>query len=275
MPFERVNGIVLHYEVRGAAEGPVLVFANSLGTDFRIWNGVAQNLAKDFRLVFYDKRGHGLSEATPQPYSLKDHVDDLAALLDLLKISSAVIVGLSVGGMIAQGLAALRPDLVRALVLCDTAHKIGTAESWNARIDAVNKAGIGSIADSVMERWFTPLYRTPENPAFIGYTAMLTRTASEGYAGTCAALRDADLTESTRALKVPTLCLVGDQDGSTPPELVRELASLIEGARCEIIADAGHLPCIEQPDGTATLIRSFLDGASPSVDRSSSNSERT
>jgi 3-oxoadipate enol-lactonase len=160
--------------------------------------------------------------------------------------------------MIAQGLAALRPDLVERLVLSDTAHKIGNEELWNARIDAVTKGGIASISDQIMERWFTPAYRDPDNADFAGYTAMLTRTSIDGYAGTCAALRDADLTESTRALKVPVLCVVGDQDGSTPPDLVRSTAALIDGARFEIIKDAGHLPCIEQPTETAAMIRDFL-----------------
>ena len=258
MRFVRVNGVVIHHAVRGASNRPTIVFSNSLGTDFRIWNAVADALADDYRLVFYDKRGHGLSEATPAPYALTDHVGDLTALLDHLGIKSATIVGLSVGGMIAQGLAALRPDLVERLVLSDTAHKIGSDELWNARIDAVTNGGIASISDQILERWFTPVYRDPGNADFVGYTAMLERTTVDGYAGTCAALRDADLTESTRALKVPVLCIVGDQDRSTPPDLVRSTADLIEGARFEIVKDAGHLPCIEQPAATAALIRNFL-----------------
>ena len=175
-----------------------------------------------------------------------------------LEVAEAAIVGLSVGGVIAQGLAAKRPELVRALVLCDTAHKIGTDELWNTRIEAVTTKGIGAIADAIMQRWFSASYRSPDNPDFVGYTAMLTRTTVDGYAGTCAALRDADLTESTRALKLPALCIVGDEDGSTPPDLVRSLADLIDGAQFEIIEGAGHLPCIEKPAEVSTLIRSFL-----------------
>ncbi|MDZ5700047.1 3-oxoadipate enol-lactonase [Chelativorans sp. M5D2P16] len=258
MVFARVNGVVLHYAVRGAADGPTLVFSNALGTDFRIWEKVADRLGDAYRLILYDKRGHGLSEALEPPYTLADHVNDLAALLDHLQVDKATIVGLSVGGMIAQGLAALRPDLVRALVLSDTAQKIGNDQLWDGRIKAVKEAGIASIAAGIVERWFLPAYRTPENPDFIGYLAMLTRTTTEGYAGTCAALRDADLTESTRTLAVPVLCLVGDHDGSTPPDTVRALASLIRGAQFEIIQDAGHLPCIEQPEAMAARIRSFL-----------------
>ena len=259
MAFARVNGVVLHHDVRGSESGPALVFSNSLGTDFRIWEKLTAELGGRYRIVLYDKRGHGLSEATPAPYRMTDHVADLAALLDHLGIVKTAVVGLSVGGLIAQGLAAKRPDLVSALVLMDTAHKIGTAEMWNGRIDTVTTKGIGAMADAILERWFTPAYRSPDNPDFVGYAAMLTRTNVDGYAGTCAALRDADLTESTRALKIPALCIVGDQDGSTPPDLVRSTADLIEGARFEIIAGAGHLPCIEKPAETATLVGQFLN----------------
>ncbi|MBX3532452.1 MAG: 3-oxoadipate enol-lactonase [Rhizobiaceae bacterium] len=258
MAFARVNGVVIHHAVRGRADGPTVVFSNSLGTDFRIWDAVTPALERDFRIVLYDKRGHGLSEATPQPYRLDDHVGDLEALLARLGVTRTAVVGLSVGGMIAQGLAARRPDLVSTLVLCDTAHKIGTAEMWNQRIATVNEKGIAALAGPIMERWFTPAYRRTDNADFAGYTAMLVRTDRDGYAGTCAALRDADLTESTRALKQPTLCLVGDQDGSTPQELVRSLSELIEGARFKIIDDAGHIPNIEQPEITAQLIGNFL-----------------
>lgn len=259
MAFARVNGVVLHHEDRGDRGRPALVFANSLGTDFRIWDEVVALLGERCRFVRYDKRGHGLSEATPAPYRMDDHVRDLESLLQHLGISSCTVVGLSVGGMIAQGIAAKRPDMVRAIVLSNTAHRIGTAEMWNQRIDGVVAHGIASLADGVMQRWFTPAYRSPDNPDFVGYTAMLTRTTVDGYAGTCAALRDADFTESTRALKLPALCIVGDQDGSTPPDLVRSTADLIEGSEFHVIAGAGHIPCVEQPEATARLIGRFLD----------------
>lgn len=261
MAFARLNGVVLHHEVRGTPGKPTVVFSNSLGTDFRIWDGVTDRLADDFHFALYDKRGHGLSEATPSPYAMTDHVADLTALLDHLGIKRAAVVGLSVGGMIAQGLAAMHPERVSALVLCDTGHKIGTQEVWNDRIAKVSEHGIAAISDGIMERWFTKGYRTPKNPDFVGYTAMLTRTTVDGYLGTSHALRDCDLTQSTRTLKVPTLCIVGDQDGSTPPDLVRSMADLIDGSRFEIVENAGHLPCIEQPEKTAELIGSFLKSA--------------
>lgn len=260
MQFARINDVTIHYQIIGGpADKPVLVFANSLGTDFRIWRDVIVRLAGDFAIVLYDKRGHGLSDLGQMPYSIEDHATDLAGLLDFLSVKDAVICGLSVGGLIAQSLYQRRPDLVRALILCDTAHKIGTADSWNARIAQVEAAGIESIVDAVMERWFTPAFRRPENIAFGGYCNMLIRQPAAGYVATCAALRDADLTEAARKIAVPTICIVGDQDGSTPPELVLSMAKLIPNARYEVIKDAGHIPCVEQPEALTEVIRAFID----------------
>lgn len=258
MNFTRINDLVIHYSDDGPREAPVIVFSNSLGTDFRIWNAVADRLGSSYRLVRYDKRGHGLSDAPPAPYAIADHVADLAGLLDQLNVSNATFVGLSVGGMIAQGIAADRPDLVRALVLCDTAHKIGTEELWNTRIEAVRENGIAGISPQILERWFSAAYRSDDNPEFAAYRNMLERTPVEGYVGTAAAIRDADFTQSTSGLALPVLCIVGEEDGATTPELVRQLAALIEGARYEIIPRAGHLPCIEQPLRLAGLIGDFL-----------------
>lgn len=260
MQFARINDVTIHYQIIGGpADKPVLVFANSLGTDFRIWRDVIVRLAGDFPIVLYDKRGHGLSDLGQMPYSIEDHATDLAGLLDFLSVKDAVICGLSVGGLIAQSLYQRRPDLVRALILCDTAHKIGTADSWNARIAQVEAHGIESIVDAIMERWFTPAFRRPENIDFAGYCNMLIRQPAAGYAATCAALRDADLTEAAARIAVPTICIVGDQDGSTPPELVLSTAKLIPNARYEVIKDAGHIPCVEQPEALSEVIRAFVD----------------
>lgn len=261
MRFLRANGIVLHVDDSGPKSGdqrPAIVFANSLGTDFRIWDAVAPAFAATHRVIRYDKRGHGLSEATPAPYSINDHVGDLAALLDALGVKSAIIVGLSVGGVIAQGLAAARPDMVKAVVLSNTAHKIGTQDSWNARIDTVKSNGIGHIGDAVMKLWFTPDFHKNRPDDLAGCRNMLVRTPVEGYIGTCAALRDADMTASTAGLAIPALCIGGDQDGSTPPDLVRSTAALIKDAELVIIPGSGHIPCVEQPGAVIAAIQAFL-----------------
>jgi 3-oxoadipate enol-lactonase len=257
MHFKSLNDIVVHYADLGSAEKPVLVFANSLGTDFRIWDGVVARLAERFRIVLYDKRGHGLSGLGRPPYSIADHVGDLAALLDELAVEGAVVCGLSVGGLIAQGLYAARPELVAGLVLSDTAHRIGTTELWNGRIAAIEAGGIDSIAEAVLERWFSRALRESDPDALAGWRHMLTRTPPDGYLGTCAAIRDADFTEAAKKIAVPALCIVGAEDGATPPALMRETANLIPGCGYEVIEGAGHLPCIERPEAVATLIERF------------------
>ena len=149
MQFARLNDVTLHYQMIGApSAAPLIVFVNSLGTDFRIWRDVIVRLAGDFSILLYDLRGHGLSDVGETPYRMDDHVDDLAALLDHVEATNVVVCGVSIGGQIAQGLYQSRPDLVRALILFDTAAKIGDADSWAARIAAIDKNGISVIADA-------------------------------------------------------------------------------------------------------------------------------
>jgi 3-oxoadipate enol-lactonase len=261
MAFIRANGIVLHHQVLGQVDAPALVFNNSLGSDFRIWQEVAPTFADRFRVVLYDKRGHGLSDAPSRPYTMDDHTDDLLALLDHLKVESAALVGLSVGGMIAQRAAVRAPERVKALVLCCTAAKIGTPELWADRISAVESSGIEPIAENVLQRWFTPEFRETRKDEVSGWRNMLVRMPAHGYAGTCAAIRDADLTADAGRIAVPTLCVAGDQDGSTPADLVRGTANLIPGARFELIEGSGHIPCIEKPAVLTQLIEKHLQEA--------------
>ena len=250
-------GQAIHFSDTGPKTGRALVFANSLGTDLRVWDALVPLLPAGLRVVRYDKRGHGLSDCPPGPYAMADLVAEAEAICDGLGLDDVTFVGLSIGGLIGQGLAAKRPDLIRALVLMDTAAKIGTAEMWNDRIAAIRAGGIAALVDPILERWFTPGFRTSE-PSFALWRNMLLRTPVEGYLGCCAAIAGADLTGTTRALRLPVLALVGDQDGSTPPDLVRATAALV-GAECHVIAGAGHIPCVEQPAATARLLTEFLE----------------
>ena len=262
MQFATLNGVTLHYQVIAAADDkPTIVFSNSLGTDFRIWRDVIIRLIGDCSIILYDKRGHGLSDIGEHPYALSDHVDDLAALLDHLGVSGAVICGLSVGELIAQGLYHERPDLVSALVLCDTGAKIGTDDMWSNRIAVVEAGGLEPLVDDIMTKWFTPQFHDSRAEDLKGYRNMVTRIPREGYVGTCAALRDADLRREALDIKVPTICIVGDQDGSTPPDLVMALAKLIPDARYEVIKGAAHIPCVEQPEVLTEIIKAFLKDA--------------
>jgi len=251
------NGMVLHVEDEGPRDGPVVVFSNSLGTDFRVWDPLLPHLPDDLRIIRYDKRGHGLSTCPAGPYTIEDHRDDVAGLLEGLAIERAAFVGLSVGGMIGQALAAARPDLVKGLVLCDTAHVIGPPEIWETRIQAIRENGIAAISDGILERWFSPRFHADRPDEVELWRAMLTRTPVEGYLGTCRAIQKADLTEAATGLTMPAICVVGSEDGATTPELMRSAADLI-GAELIQIEGAGHLPSVEAPEVLGAIISDFL-----------------
>ncbi|MEZ5933418.1 MAG: 3-oxoadipate enol-lactonase [Alphaproteobacteria bacterium] len=251
------NGQILHFDDQGPRDAPVLVFSNSLGTDFRLWDPLLPHLPEGLRLIRYDKRGHGLSACPDSPYTIEDHRRDLEGLLDGLAIGQAVVVGLSVGGMIAQALGAARPDLVKGLVLCDTGHVIGPPSIWEDRIKAIRANGLASLADGVMQRWFSRSFRETRPQELALWRAMLTRTPVEGYVGTGHAIMNADLTEAAASLAMPAICVVGSEDGATTPELMRSTADLI-GTELEVIDGAGHLPCVEAPDVLANIITTFL-----------------
>lgn len=265
LTFLRANGLVHHYALHTAPDtppgAPAVVFINALGSDLRIWNAVAAGLTGKARVLLYDKRGHGLTDAPPGPFTIDDYVDDLIGLLDGLAITETVVVGLSIGGVIAQRLAVRAPARLRALVLSGTAARIGTQESWTQRIAAIEADGVAGIADTVLERWFTPPWRAENADALAGWRNMLTRTPGSGYLGACHALRLADLRSDAPRIGAPTLCVVGDGDGSTPPDVVRETAVLIPGARFAVIESAGHIPGIEQPEALLALIRQHCHGA--------------
>ncbi|MEI4485804.1 3-oxoadipate enol-lactonase [Frigidibacter sp. MR17.14] len=262
MPFTTTDGRVLNLCDTGPRDGRVVIFANSLGTDLRVWDALLPHLPAGLRLIRYDKRGHGLSDAGAGPGEMARLVSDAEEICDGLGLTRVTFVGLSIGGLIGQGLAARRPDLVQALVLMDTAAKIGTPEMWQARIDAVRTGGIASIAEAILARWFAPAFRDDNPAAFALWRNMLIRTPAEGYASACEAIAGADLTESTRALRLPVLAMAGDADGSTPPDLVRATAALC-GAEFHLVPGAGHLPCVERPAEVAALITAFLGRTTP------------
>ncbi|UWQ97022.1 3-oxoadipate enol-lactonase [Rhodobacteraceae bacterium M385] len=250
------DDVSLHVQVDGPEDGPTVVFGNSLGTDLRLWDPVLPLLPKGLRLIRYDKRGHGLSTCPPAPYGMGTLVRDAERVMDALQVRDAVFVGLSIGGLIAQGLAAKRMDLVRAVVLSNTAAKIGTRAMWEDRIAAINAGGLAPMAPAIMERWFSRAFR--ESPAVAPWQRMVETCPVEGYTGCCAAIAGSDFYSTTAALRLPALVIAGDQDGATPPDLVRELAELIPGSKFELMRGAGHLPCVEDPQTYAKHLSTFL-----------------
>ena len=256
MDVVRVPDAVLHVVQEGPETGAPVVFANSLGTDLRLWDKVVARLTPGYRVIRFDKRGHGLSSSLDAPYTMDQLVNDAVALLDHLDVRQCVFVGLSIGGMIAQGLAARRPDLVRALVLSNTAARMGEPAMWRDRIAAIEAGGIEALADPILDRWFGPAFRHTEEA--VAWRHMLVRTPVAGYLGCCHAIAGADLTESTAALRLPVLAIAGSEDGASPPDAVRATAALVPDSRFVEIAGAGHLPCVEAPDEYAAHLNGFL-----------------
>jgi 3-oxoadipate enol-lactonase len=261
MAFVRAGEMVVHYELGGRRDGPTVLFANSIGTNLEVWEPQAAALAESFRVLRYDMRGHGLTDCPPGPYTIAQLADDARALLDALGIDAAHVCGLSIGGLVAQRLAAAAPERVRSLVLCDTANVIGPPSRWDERIDTVSKGGLASIADAVLKVWFTSGFLAAQPVLARGFANMLVRTPLAGYIGCCHALRTADLRADDARIACPTLVVVGDQDASTPPAVARDLCAAIPGARLEIIREAAHIPTIEQPAALNRLILDFLDTA--------------
>ena len=251
-----IDGVQVHWREDGDPSGAPVLFANSLGTDMRLWDAVLPLLPAGLRIIRYDKRGHGLSDCPPGPYAMETLIGDAEALVEGLGLGPVAIVGLSIGGMIAQGLAARRPDLVKGAVLSCTAAKMGTPEMWEGRMAAIREGGLEAVADGVMERWFSEGFRAA--PACVPWRNMLTRTPQEGYLGCAGALATGDLTEGTRTIACPVLAIAGEVDGSSPPEVVKATADMIPGARFHVVPGVGHLPCVEAPEAYAALVSPFL-----------------
>jgi 3-oxoadipate enol-lactonase len=262
MKFLNINEHTLHYNFipcTGSQAGDTtFLFINSLGTDFRIWNELAEPLRAFGNILLFDNRGHGLSSTVEGTDTVDDFADDAEALLEHLSIEKCIPVGLSVGGMIALTPAVRTPSKFPKLILCDTRHKIGNAQIWNERISAVNEKGLGSISDGVMQRWFSKSFHETYPEKVSGYKNMLERTPPTGYIQTCVAIRDGDLTEAAKRIQIPTLCIVGSEDKSTSPEEVKTLADLIAGSKFEIIQGSGHIPCVDNPELLCKLIIDFI-----------------
>ena len=252
------DGVRLHVQIDGVDDpaAPTVFFSNSLGTTLHLWDGVIPHLPQGLRLIRYNMRGHGRSDAPDAPYSMGALISDAEAICDALDVRDVLFVGLSDGGMIGQGLAVKRLDIVRALVLSNTAAKIGNAKLWQDRIDTVNRAGLAAMADTVMERWFGLAFRT--SPAVTQWHKMLIATPPQGYAGVCAAIAGTDFYTPTSGLRLPTLGIAGSEDRATPPDLVRETIDLIPGATFKLMRKLGHLPCVEDPKGYAALLSDFI-----------------
>lgn len=252
LPDLRLNAVL-----DGPPDGPPLVLLHALGTNLTIWQALVDALPRH-RILRLDMRGHGASDVPPPPYAMGALVRDAERAMLQFGLREAVVVGVSIGGLIAQGLAVKRLDLVRGLVLSNTAARIGTAAQWQARIDQARTKGLAALCAPTMERWLGRGWA--ENPARPRLEQMVLATDPQGWVGCASAIAGTDFYETTATLRLPTLAIAGANDGSTPPDLVRETAALIPGSRFALIRDAGHLPMVEKPAEYATLLDTFLTG---------------
>jgi len=257
VPLAKLEDVQIHYEWDGPEQAPVLLFSNSLGTTWRMWDPQVADFSKSFRLLRYDTRGFGDSPITAGPNSIAQLSWDVVRLLDVLSLHRVHFCGLSMGGMTGMFLGANAPKRFHKIVLCNTAAKFGTPETWKARINAVREGGMKAVASSVIERWLTPGYRAAHPAETATAQAMLESANPDGYIANCAAVRDADLRETLGEVQVPTLVLAGLHDPVATPGDGRFLADRIPGARYAEVS-AAHLSNLEAPAEFNRTVRDFL-----------------
>jgi 3-oxoadipate enol-lactonase len=255
-----VSAAELHHRVDGPDDAPVLVLAPSLGTTLELWEAQLPALAARRRVVRVDLPGHGSSPIPAGPTPVQDMAAGVLAILDDLEIERASLCGVSLGGAMAMWLAASAPDRVDRLVLCCTAARFPYPELYRERATMVRSRGLDAVADGVLSRWFTPAFHERAPKTVARYRAMLTATPPEGYALCCEAVSDFDARDRLGSIEAPTLVLAGALDPALPPEHAHALGQGIPGASLTLVAQAAHIPNVEQPDRVTAAIIDHLDG---------------
>ena len=234
----------LRYRVDGLDDAPALLLSNSLGTTLELWEPQVEEWARTYRVIRYDTRGHGGSPAPPGGYSIDDLGRDALAVLDSAGVTRSLVCGISLGGLTAMWLGVNAPGRVVALVAANTAARVGTVERWTERIAKVRGEGMTAVADMVIGPWFTEGFRRREPEVVSRFHRMGAACPPEGYAGCCAALRDADLRDAVRGIRTPTLVVAGEFDTSTPPAGAEDIRSRISGSALVTLPSA-HLSNVE------------------------------
>ena len=257
MPMIDADGCPLNVEVEGNSGAPVLMLSNSLGTNLHMWDDQAAEWAKHFRLVRYDRRGHGKSGVTPGPYSMERLGKDVLAMLDALKIEKANWCGLSMGGMIGQWLGANAPGRVEKLILSNCTDYYPDKGPWNDRIKLVREKGLAQIVSGNMERWFTKGFRDTHPEVIARFTKMFLATNLDGYIACGQAVRDMDHRALLPKIKAPTLIIAGRQDAATTLVMGESMRDRIPGAKLAVI-EAAHISNAEQPRAYTKTVLNFL-----------------
>ena len=257
MSIAHINGIDVFYLTDGDPHKPAIIFSNSLGTDHSMWDGQLEVLRRDFYLIRYDTRGHGLTNAPKGPYSIAQLGSDVLGLLDYLSIDKAFFCGISMGGLIGQWLAVNAPKRIEALVIANTAPKIGNEQAWNERAALVRKEGLHGVAESAPSRWFTPEFYGSNRSGVNELLINLKNMNPEGYASCCEALANEDLRDGISKVNIPVLIIAGDKDPVTTVDDAQLMQSQIKGSQIVSIA-ASHISNIEAEDAFNHAIKLFF-----------------
>lgn len=255
----------LSHEVTGPESGdrnaPVVVLLGSLGSDHSMWDAQVRDLSRDHRVIAVDHRGHGASEVVPGPCTIADLAGDVLALLDALDVDRFHVAGLSLGGAVSQWLAVHESAQVRSAVLMCTAAKFGEPSAWLERAATVRADGTAAVADAVAARWVTPARAEREPELLASLRAMVVATPAEGYASCCDALSGWDGRADLARIACPTTVVAGDEDPSTPPEVLREIADGVAGSEFVLLSPAAHVPAVESPERVTEVLRAHLAAA--------------
>jgi 3-oxoadipate enol-lactonase len=244
----------LYHRFDGPDDAPVIALSSSLGTTNELWDPQAAELAKSFRVLRYDHRGHGRSDVPPGPYTVERLSTDVVELLDRLGVGSVTFCGLSLGGAVGMWLSSRMPERVERLVLCCTSARFADREFWLERARTVRERGVAAVADVVLERWFTAAFRAKEPETVERFRGLLLSTPREGYAACCDALAEWDFRDELRTIGAPTLVVVAEHDLSAPPEHGELIARRVLGAGLVAVLGAAHLANVEQPEAITQAI---------------------
>jgi 3-oxoadipate enol-lactonase len=257
MPDIDADGCTIHVEVEGPERAPVLMLSNSLGTNLHMWDAQVAPFTRHFRLVRYDRRGHGQSDVPKGPYSMERLGRDVLAVLDGLGIEKINWCGLSMGGMVGQWLGANAPNRIDKLILCCTACYYPDPTFWIERLKFVRAHGLPALVGTTMERWFTKDFRERAPDVIARMTEMFLATDLEGYVGCLEAIRDMDHRPLLPKIKAPTLVIAGRLDPATPLEGNEFIRARIPGAKLAVL-EAAHIANVEQPQAYADAVLGFL-----------------
>ncbi|WP_149537815.1 bifunctional 3-oxoadipate enol-lactonase/4-carboxymuconolactone decarboxylase PcaDC [Siccirubricoccus phaeus] len=253
--FVQLGDVCVHATAEGPERAPPVLLMHSLGTDLHMWDPQAAALAKRFRVIRMDMRGHGLSDAPPGPYTMEQLARDGLALLDALGIGQAHLGGVSIGGHIAMRMAALAPERALSLLPCDTALSFGGPAGWQERMDAVRAGGMAAVADATIARWVLDTSLASSR----ALKRMLLTTDPVGWLGCAAALQGVTGEELTGRLSCPTTIVVGDRDPSTTPDAARAIQAAIPGSKLVIIPEAAHIPNLEEEGAMTRAVLGHME----------------